>query len=46
METLLTDSKRRNDLIAKGKVRIQDFSWEKCGKETLKLLTSAAHKRA
>jgi glycosyltransferase involved in cell wall biosynthesis len=29
LSTLLTDSSRRSDLIAKGKERAKDFSWKK-----------------
>lgn len=32
----------RKELIEKGRKRIVDFSWEKCGEETLKVLTEAA----
>lgn len=31
----------RKELISKGKKQIKDFSWEKCGKETLDVLTGS-----
>lgn len=38
LQWLLTDSEARQKLIEKGRARIQDFSWEKCARETLKVL--------
>lgn len=35
---LKNDSKLREELIKKGKKRIKDFSWEKCGQETLEVI--------
>jgi len=32
----------RQDLIAKGQIRLRNFSWEKCGRETLEVLEEAA----
>lgn len=37
---LESDKKLRIDLIKKGRQRIKLFSWNKCAKETLKILTS------
>lgn len=37
---LETDKKLRSELIKKGHQRIKLFSWNKCAKETLKILTS------
>ncbi|MEK7495268.1 MAG: glycosyltransferase family 1 protein [Patescibacteria group bacterium] len=36
--TLHDNDKLRKELILKGKQRIKDFSWEKCGKETLNII--------
>ncbi len=38
MQLLLTDFDARQKLIEKGRMRIQDFSWQKCAEETLKVL--------
>jgi len=39
---LLKDSNQlRKDLIEKGKKRVKEFSWEKCGKETLEVIKNA-----
>jgi len=39
---MLKDSpKLRNELIKKGKIRIKDFSWEKCGEQTLEIIKSS-----
>jgi glycosyltransferase involved in cell wall biosynthesis len=35
IETVLSDSTYRQDLIAQGLARVKDFSWEKCARETL-----------
>ncbi len=35
---IIADSNLRNNLIIKGKERAKEFSWEKCAKETLKIL--------
>jgi glycosyltransferase involved in cell wall biosynthesis len=37
---VLTNEKLRKDLINKGLLRAQGFSWEKCAKETLKTILS------
>ncbi|MDR3477419.1 MAG: glycosyltransferase family 1 protein [Gammaproteobacteria bacterium] len=37
MKALLTDSSLREQLVMKGNRRVQDFSWEKCARETLKV---------
>ncbi len=39
---LLGNNKLRKELILKGKQRIKDFSWEKCGKETLEVIKNYA----
>ncbi len=38
IEKILTDSKLREQLIGLGEKRIKKFSWEKCARETLKVL--------
>lgn len=38
MIALIDDSSLRRDLIQKGKKRVQLFSWEKCGEETLEII--------
>jgi glycosyltransferase involved in cell wall biosynthesis len=40
MQALLTDSGLRERLVMKGNKRVQDFSWEKCARETLKVYES------
>ncbi|HMR55499.1 MAG TPA: glycosyltransferase family 1 protein [Candidatus Doudnabacteria bacterium] len=35
---ILQNESLRSDLVAKGKTRLQDFSWEKCARETLEVL--------
>jgi glycosyltransferase involved in cell wall biosynthesis len=37
---VLTDNHLKQQLITKGKERLKDFSWEKCARETLQVLTS------
>ncbi len=44
MKILSDDKKLRQDLIQKGKKQLQKFSWERCAKETLKLLEGVAKK--
>ncbi len=39
METALTDNDLRDRLIKKGLVQAKKFSWQKCARETLKILT-------
>ncbi|MFQ5452331.1 MAG: glycosyltransferase family 4 protein, partial [Candidatus Paceibacterota bacterium] len=39
---LLDDESLRRDLVKKGKKRIKQFSWEKCGRSTLKILEEVA----
>ena len=39
---ILDDEKLRGDLINKGKARVKEFSWEKCGKETLNILRNVS----
>ncbi|MEK7109815.1 MAG: glycosyltransferase family 1 protein [Patescibacteria group bacterium] len=39
--TLYNNNELRKELISKGKQRIKDFSWEKCGKETLDVITGS-----
>ncbi|MFA6017264.1 MAG: glycosyltransferase family 1 protein [Patescibacteria group bacterium] len=38
LNTLQNNVVLRNELIIKGKQRIKDFSWEKCGRETLDVI--------
>lgn len=40
IERVLTNQKLKEDLIAKGKVRIKSFSWEECARESLKVIES------
>lgn len=37
LQKLLSDQALRADLIAKGKERLKNFSWEKCARETLEV---------
>lgn len=39
MEKILVDADFRETLIKKGRARAQEFSWEKCAKETLDILS-------
>jgi glycosyltransferase involved in cell wall biosynthesis len=38
MIDMITNKKLRQDLVKKGKDRVQLFSWQKCGEQTLELL--------
>ncbi len=38
IKQIKTDRKLREELIQKGKRRVKEFSWKKCGEQTLKLL--------
>lgn len=38
IEKILSSEELRKELIAKGKERLQDFSWEKCARETLEFI--------
>lgn len=38
MKEMITNEQLRKDLVKKGKDRVQLFSWEKCGEETLNLI--------
>ncbi len=38
LKSLRENEKLRNELIIKGKQRVKDFSWEKCGRETLEAI--------
>lgn len=38
LESLQNNNELRKQLISKGQQRIKDFSWEKCGKETLNVI--------
>lgn len=40
MQTLCTNADLRQKLIEKGRIRVQDFSWEKCARETVQILLS------
>ncbi len=42
IETLIKRKKTRTELIQKGKLRVKEFSWEKCGEQTLSVIKSAA----
>ncbi|MFA6533135.1 MAG: glycosyltransferase family 1 protein [Patescibacteria group bacterium] len=42
LKILQNNSKLRKELILKGKKRIKDFSWKKCGKETLEVIKNYA----
>lgn len=37
-DRILKDKELRNDIIRKGKENVKKFSWEKCGKETARVL--------
>ena len=37
---VLQNDNLKQELITKGKERLKDFSWEKCARETLQVLTS------
>ncbi len=41
IEWLLTTAEAKQKLIAKGQLRLKDFSWEKCARETWNILSSA-----
>ncbi|EKE14917.1 MAG: glycosyl transferase group 1 [uncultured bacterium] len=43
LNTLKDNVKLRKELISKGKQRIKDFSWEKCGKETLEVILKTVY---
>ncbi|MBW7960121.1 hypothetical protein B6D29_01380 [Microgenomates bacterium UTCPR1] len=38
IKTLIENNKLRSDLIKKGRARVRQFSWDKCGEETLKII--------
>jgi glycosyltransferase involved in cell wall biosynthesis len=40
IQTLLTSSNLREQMIPKGLLRVQDFSWDKCAEQTLKVYQS------
>ena len=40
MKQIMTDGKLRQNLIQKGLKRALDFSWKKCGTETLQIITT------
>ena len=40
IKMVLTDKSLADNLCAKGKERLKNFSWEKCARETLEVLTS------
>ena len=40
LKSLKENKELRKELISKGRQRIKDFSWEKCGKETLYVIKS------
>ncbi len=41
IKQIKTDMKLRDELIQKGKKHVKEFSWKKCGKETLKVIMNA-----
>jgi glycosyltransferase involved in cell wall biosynthesis len=41
LESLQNNNELRKELISKGQQRIKDFSWEKCGRETLDVITGS-----
>ena len=45
LKTLQNNNELRKELITKGRQRIKDFSWEKCGKETLDVITGSDPRR-
>ena len=45
LKTLQDNNELRKELISKGQQRIKDFSWEKCGKETLDVIINAVRVR-
>ncbi|MDO8529362.1 MAG: glycosyltransferase family 1 protein [bacterium] len=40
MQTILEDEDLKNELIKKGEKRLQNFSWDKCAKETMEFIKS------
>ena len=42
IKKVLTDEKKRSDLVKRGFVNIKRFSWQKCAKQTLEVLEKAA----
>jgi glycosyltransferase involved in cell wall biosynthesis len=46
LNSLKQNQELRKELITKGRQRIKDFSWEKCGKETLDVLRSVLRRRS
>ena len=42
IKKVLTDEKKRSDLVKRGFVNIKRFSWQKCAKQTLGVLEKAA----
>lgn len=46
IQTLLSNEKLRNELIAKGKKQIKKFSWDRTASETLKILEEIGGKSA
>ncbi|MDO8609084.1 MAG: glycosyltransferase family 1 protein [bacterium] len=42
LSLLKRDNSLKSELIKKGLKRVKDFSWEKCGEETLKVIKDAA----
>jgi Glycosyltransferase len=41
LKLLKEDKKLRKELIKKGQKRIKEFSWKKCGKQTLEIIKSS-----
>jgi len=42
LSTLQDNDELRIELISKGKQRIKNFSWKKCGQETLEIIKNCA----
>jgi len=42
MERMATDKEFRAGIVAKGPVQLENFSWDRCGKETLEILKKVA----
>lgn len=42
---VLNDSALREQMVARGKVQLANFSWEKCARETLAVLEEVGHKK-
>jgi len=45
LNMILNNKNLKKELIAKGNLRIKDFSWEKCAKETLNVIINTAENK-